>query len=351
MPVLDLAANYDELGKFVTGRIAPEFANYGLELHQLLVENMSLPPEVEQALDRRTSMGVVGDLRSTPSSRPPRRCGRRPEPGRRCRRRDRHGHGLRDGEADGRGDCPEAAAPPAATPPPLPQEKAFYVAKAGQQAGPFPLAEVRAPDPGWRAQRYEPGVEPGHGRLDRCRAGRGAGVPVRCDAAAAAARPRLRMPLRGGPWGARSRARAADPAAPPEPDRQLTCEQCAAVLSYKPGTDTTSAPIAVIPTRSRSARSRSSSTISTRRCARGLAAAPIEETQTLKCPSCAAEFTFDPGQPRRRLPVLRPDHRRPDRRAPPDQAVGRAAVRDREGAARERVAGWLQRPVVRARTS
>ena len=63
IPVLDLAANYEQLGQFVTGRIAPEFANYGLELTKLLVENVSLPPEVEQALDRRTSMGVVGDLR------------------------------------------------------------------------------------------------------------------------------------------------------------------------------------------------------------------------------------------------------------------------------------------------
>ena len=32
IPILDLAANYEQLGQFVTGRIAPEFANYGLEL-------------------------------------------------------------------------------------------------------------------------------------------------------------------------------------------------------------------------------------------------------------------------------------------------------------------------------
>ena len=60
--MLDLAANYDQLGQFVLGRIAPEFANYGLELTTILVENVSMPPEVEQAMDRRTSMGVVGDL-------------------------------------------------------------------------------------------------------------------------------------------------------------------------------------------------------------------------------------------------------------------------------------------------
>jgi membrane protease subunit (stomatin/prohibitin family) len=62
IPTLDLAANTEQLGSFVAGRIAPEFANLGLELTTLLVENVSLPPEVEQALDRRTAMGVVGDL-------------------------------------------------------------------------------------------------------------------------------------------------------------------------------------------------------------------------------------------------------------------------------------------------
>jgi membrane protease subunit (stomatin/prohibitin family) len=78
IPVLDLAANYDQLGQFVHGRIAPEFANYGLELTTLLVEIVSLPPAVEEAMDRRSSMGVIGDLSNTPSSRRRKRCGRRP---------------------------------------------------------------------------------------------------------------------------------------------------------------------------------------------------------------------------------------------------------------------------------
>lgn len=59
---LDLAANYDELGKFLRDRIQPEFDGYGLDLVAMLVENVSLPPEVEQALDKRSSMGVIGDL-------------------------------------------------------------------------------------------------------------------------------------------------------------------------------------------------------------------------------------------------------------------------------------------------
>jgi membrane protease subunit (stomatin/prohibitin family) len=62
IPVLDLAGNQDQLGEFITQRIAPEFEDYGLELTKVLVENISLPPAVEEALDKRTSMGMIGNL-------------------------------------------------------------------------------------------------------------------------------------------------------------------------------------------------------------------------------------------------------------------------------------------------
>jgi membrane protease subunit (stomatin/prohibitin family) len=62
IPVLDLAANYDQLGEYVTQRISPEFNEYGLELIRVLIENISLPENVEEALDKRTSMGMVGSL-------------------------------------------------------------------------------------------------------------------------------------------------------------------------------------------------------------------------------------------------------------------------------------------------
>ncbi len=64
IPVLDLAANYEDLGSYVTNKIRPEFVAYGLDVTQLLVENVSLPPVVEEALDRRTSIGIVGNLRN-----------------------------------------------------------------------------------------------------------------------------------------------------------------------------------------------------------------------------------------------------------------------------------------------
>ena len=62
LPVTDLTANYDELSAILTRIIAPEFMEYGLDLTKLLVENISLPVEVEEALDKRSSMGVIGNL-------------------------------------------------------------------------------------------------------------------------------------------------------------------------------------------------------------------------------------------------------------------------------------------------
>ena len=63
IPALDLAGNYDELGKFVTARIHDDFVTqFGIEIVLLTVENISLPAEVEAAMDKRTSMGVIGNL-------------------------------------------------------------------------------------------------------------------------------------------------------------------------------------------------------------------------------------------------------------------------------------------------
>ena len=59
---LDLASNYDELGKFTRGKIAEDFKAFGLELTKFVIENISLPAEVEAAMDKRTSMGVIGDV-------------------------------------------------------------------------------------------------------------------------------------------------------------------------------------------------------------------------------------------------------------------------------------------------
>ena len=59
---LDLASNYDELSKLTREKLNEEFKGFGLELTKFFVENISLPQEVEKAMDKRTSMGVIGDV-------------------------------------------------------------------------------------------------------------------------------------------------------------------------------------------------------------------------------------------------------------------------------------------------
>ena len=63
IPVLDVAARYTELGDALLPLINPAVtAKYGLEITSFLVENVSVPPEVEQAIDKRSSMAAVGNL-------------------------------------------------------------------------------------------------------------------------------------------------------------------------------------------------------------------------------------------------------------------------------------------------
>jgi len=50
------------LSKFSRQKLQEEFKSLGLELTKFVVENISLPQEVEAAMDKRTSMGVIGDL-------------------------------------------------------------------------------------------------------------------------------------------------------------------------------------------------------------------------------------------------------------------------------------------------
>lgn len=59
---LDLAAQYKELGDTIRGKINEDFKTYGLEVTKFYVENISLPEEVEAAMDKRASMGALGNL-------------------------------------------------------------------------------------------------------------------------------------------------------------------------------------------------------------------------------------------------------------------------------------------------
>ena len=62
IPALDLASNYDELGKKTLENVNPKIEAIGLTLCSLVIENISLPEEVEKAMDKRTSVGVFGNM-------------------------------------------------------------------------------------------------------------------------------------------------------------------------------------------------------------------------------------------------------------------------------------------------
>ncbi len=63
VPALDMATRYTELGDALLQLINPSIGpKYGLEITSFLVENVSVPPEVEQAIDKRSSMGAIGNL-------------------------------------------------------------------------------------------------------------------------------------------------------------------------------------------------------------------------------------------------------------------------------------------------
>jgi membrane protease subunit (stomatin/prohibitin family) len=144
IPVLDMAGNQDELGKYVTGRIHDDFAPYGLQVVSLMVENISLPPEVEQAMDKRTSMGVIGNLQaytqfqaanaiSDAAKNPGGMAGAGVGIG--------MGVGLGQQVANAMGQSMQS--PGMAAPPPLPQPVSFFVGLDGKQAGPFDLPTLQ----------------------------------------------------------------------------------------------------------------------------------------------------------------------------------------------------------------
>jgi membrane protease subunit (stomatin/prohibitin family) len=142
IPLLDMSGKQDELAGFIKGRIATKFGEYGLELPTLLIENISLPPEVEAALDKRTSMGVVGDLNAYSkfqAAEAMRDAAKNPGAAGSV-------IGLGMGQVLGGmmaqgavGPAPAASTPP----PPLPASAPYFLGINGQQQGPFEPALLR----------------------------------------------------------------------------------------------------------------------------------------------------------------------------------------------------------------
>jgi membrane protease subunit (stomatin/prohibitin family) len=62
IPMLDLAAQQQTIGSKIGAVLSEDLANVGLTIPTFIIENISVPPEVEAALDKRTQMGILGDL-------------------------------------------------------------------------------------------------------------------------------------------------------------------------------------------------------------------------------------------------------------------------------------------------
>lgn len=141
IPVLDLAGNYDKVSKIALEQIKPDLASLGLALTLFYIENISLPPEVEQALDTRTKMGVLGDLSKYTQFQTATAIG---DAARNPGGIAGIGAGLGAGMAMAgqMAGAMQGAAAGAAVPPAIPQAASFYVAVNGQQTGPFDSATL-----------------------------------------------------------------------------------------------------------------------------------------------------------------------------------------------------------------
>jgi membrane protease subunit (stomatin/prohibitin family) len=149
IPALDMAANTKELGDIIQQGIDPTLDEYGLDMPEFYIENISLPPEVEKVLDQRTSMGIAGDLNKyTQFSAAQAMQAAASQPG-----DSAMGAGLGMGMGMGMAQTmaqamnpaqQPAAAPAAATPPPPPPpaEKVWHIATNGQTTGPFARAQL-----------------------------------------------------------------------------------------------------------------------------------------------------------------------------------------------------------------
>ncbi|CAN5790826.1 SPFH domain-containing protein [soil metagenome] len=149
IPMLDLAGNQSELGEKIGGIIRPEFTAYGVELTKLLVENISLPPEVEAALDKRSSMGIIGNMQQYgqfQAANAMEQAAKNPGSG------AAQGMGMnmgfmmggQMGGQIGQQMQPGAGGSGHSAPPPLSAGQMYFVGLNGQQAGPFDFQTLTA---------------------------------------------------------------------------------------------------------------------------------------------------------------------------------------------------------------
>jgi len=144
--IYELSAKYAEVGAAVQQRVAPQFDQYGLSITQFVIENVSLPSEVESTLDQQTRMSMLRGQLDTytqlQSADAIRDAARNPSGGAAA------GVGIGMGAALGQRAAAAAAAPApvvgAYEPPPLPAV-AWYYAVGGERRGPVDQSALAAP--------------------------------------------------------------------------------------------------------------------------------------------------------------------------------------------------------------
>jgi hypothetical protein len=141
--VLDMAGNYDKISHVALEKIKPDLAGMGMELTAFYIENISLPPEVEQALDKRTQMGVLGNLDQYTKYQAATAI---PDAAKNPGGLGGIGASMAVGVAMGNqmAGAMQGAQSAGAAPPPLPGAAGFFVGVGGAQTGPFDMATLAA---------------------------------------------------------------------------------------------------------------------------------------------------------------------------------------------------------------
>jgi membrane protease subunit (stomatin/prohibitin family) len=141
VPLLDLAAQQLTIGNRLAAVLSDELATVGIQIPKFIIENISVPPEVEAALDKRTSIGVVGNLDQYTKFQ----AANAMEDAANNEGAAGGAFGVGLGMAVGQraanaintpAPAAPAAAPPVAGPPPLPAAE-WYVGAGGERQGPY----------------------------------------------------------------------------------------------------------------------------------------------------------------------------------------------------------------------
>lgn len=142
---LDLAAHYREMGEELRKLVAEKIDDeYGLDIPQLFIVNVSFPEAVEKALDVRTSMGVVGDMNKYQQYQMGSAMMAAAEnPGGGGAEGMGMGMGFAMAQRMAQMGAPAASNGGVGAPPPLPNSATWHAAIGGQSQGPFTLAQLQ----------------------------------------------------------------------------------------------------------------------------------------------------------------------------------------------------------------